>query len=211
MTLPESKSWVNRRLTPGFSTYIADGEFIIWLQFHCQLYSTLEQEPREGDVRQFWMSSETIYYTMIKRKAIENYCYMLLVTSASPQVSDVRPYMRQRALFVTSRAACRWNRMLLARGNVDSPLAATVVVKGHNARYSSGCEPPSVDKGTGGRLNSVQAACRRIWKRLTSMPPSIDSTDFLLCPGSLPDHTVNIDRIGCDDTSQKFNWVSKET
>ena len=38
---------------------------------------------------------------LIKRKAIGNYCCMRLVTSASPQISDVRPDMRQRALFVT--------------------------------------------------------------------------------------------------------------
>ena len=49
---------------------------------------------------------------------------MFLVISASPQISDVRPDMRQRTLFVTSRVACCRNRMLLARENVDSPRAA---------------------------------------------------------------------------------------
>ena len=34
---------------------------------------------------------------------------MFLVTSAFPQVSEVRPDMRERALFVTGRAACPFN------------------------------------------------------------------------------------------------------
>ena len=34
---------------------------------------------------------------------------------------DSRPDMRQRALFVTSNAACRWNKMLLAELKVDIP------------------------------------------------------------------------------------------
>ena len=37
--------------------------------------------------------------------------------------------MRQRALFVTSNAACRWNKMLLAELKVDIPRAAIVVRK----------------------------------------------------------------------------------
>ena len=41
--------------------------------------------------------------------------------------------MRHRALFVTSRAAWRWNKMLLARENVDNPLAAMVIATEHNA------------------------------------------------------------------------------
>ena len=93
-----------------------------------------------------------------KRKAMEIYCCMLLGTRAFPRISDVRPDMRQRALFVTSRAACCWNWMLLARENVDSPLAGIVVATEHNARCASGCQPPSVDKGTGSRLNPVPAA-----------------------------------------------------
>ena len=64
---------------------------------------------------------------------------MLLVTSASPQISGFRPNMRQRALFVTSRAACRWNRMLPARENVDSPVAAIRVATEHSAWCASGC------------------------------------------------------------------------
>ena len=52
---------------------------------------------------------------------------------APPQISDDRPDMRQRALFVTSRAAWRWNKMLLAREYVDSPLVAMVVATEHNA------------------------------------------------------------------------------
>ena len=95
---------------------------------------------------------------LTKRKALENYCCILLVTSASPQISDVRPDMRQRALFVTSRAAWRWNGMLLARESVDSPLAAIVVATEHNARCASGCQPPSVYKGTSCRFNPVPAA-----------------------------------------------------
>ena len=41
--------------------------------------------------------------------------------------------------------------MLLARENVDSPLAAMVLATGHNALCASGCQPPSVDNGTGRR------------------------------------------------------------
>ena len=36
-----------------------------------------------------------------------------------PQMPDTRPDMRQRALFVTSNAACRWNKLLLAELKVD--------------------------------------------------------------------------------------------
>ena len=61
---------------------------------------------------------------------------MLLGTRAFPQMSDVQPNMRQRALFVTSAAACRWNRMPLARENVDNPLAAIVVATEHNAQWN---------------------------------------------------------------------------
>ena len=52
---------------------------------------------------------------------------------ASPQISDNRPDMRQRALFVTSRAPLRWNKMILALENVDSPLAAMLVATEHIA------------------------------------------------------------------------------
>ena len=47
--------------------------------------------------------------------------------------------------------------MLLARENVDSPLAAMVLATEHNALCASGCQPPSVDNGTGRRLNRVPA------------------------------------------------------
>ena len=95
----------------------------------------------------------------ILRKAIGNYCFVFLTNRASPQISNIRPDMRQRTLFVTSRAAWRWNKMLLARENVDSPLAPMVVTTEHNALWGSGCQPPSVDNGTGSRLNPVPAAC----------------------------------------------------
>ena len=49
--------------------------------------------------------------------------------------------MRRRVFFVTSRAACRWNRMLLARENVDSPPAAIVVATEHKARCASVWQP----------------------------------------------------------------------
>ena len=52
---------------------------------------------------------------------------MLLTNGASRQMSDIRPDMRQRALFVTNRAAWRWSKMHLARENVDSPLATMVL------------------------------------------------------------------------------------
>ena len=66
-------------------------------------------------------------------RLLENYYFVLPTTRAPPQISDNRPDMRQRALFVTSRAAWRWNKMLLARENVDSPLSAMVVATEHNA------------------------------------------------------------------------------
>ena len=92
------------------------------------------------------------------RSLLENYCFVLLTNRAPPQISDNRPDMRQRALFVTSGAAGRWNKMLLAREIVDSPLAAMVLATEHNALCASGCQPPSVDNGTGSRLNRVPSA-----------------------------------------------------
>ena len=81
-----------------------------------------------------------------------------LRTETPPQISANRPDMRHRALFVTSRAAWRRNKMLLARENVDSPLAAMVLATEHNALWASGCQPPSVENGTGSRLNRVPTA-----------------------------------------------------
>ena len=67
------------------------------------------------------------------RRLLENYCFVLLTNRAPPQISDNRPDMRHRALFVTSRAAWRRNKMLLSGGNVDRLLAAMVVATEHNA------------------------------------------------------------------------------
>ena len=53
------------------------------------------------------------------RRLLENYCFVLLTNRAPPQISGNRPDRRQRALFVTSRAAKRWNKMLLARTSED--------------------------------------------------------------------------------------------
>ena len=64
---------------------------------------------------------------------LENYCVVLLTNRAPPQISDNRPDMRPLALFVTNRAAWRWNKMLRARENVDRPLATMVLVTEHNA------------------------------------------------------------------------------
>ena len=72
-------------------------------------------------------------YSWFIRRLLENYCFVHLTNKAPPQISDTRPDMRQRALFVTSRAAWRWNKMFLARENVDSSLAAIVVSTEHNA------------------------------------------------------------------------------
>ena len=47
---------------------------------------------------------------------------------------DTKPHMRQRALFVTSNAACRWNKMLLAELKVEIPRAAIAVATEHRAR-----------------------------------------------------------------------------
>ena len=65
---------------------------------------------------------------------------MLLTDSSSRQISDGRHDMQQRALFVTSRAAWRWNKMLRAPKNVGRPLAAIVVATEHKARCASGCQ-----------------------------------------------------------------------
>ena len=53
---------------------------------------------------------EFLFYERLQ----ENYCFVLLTSRAPPKISYNRPDMRQRALFVTSRAAWRWNKMLLA-------------------------------------------------------------------------------------------------
>ena len=71
---------------------------------------------------------------------------------------DTRPDMRQRALFVTSNAACRWNKMLLAELKVDIPRAAIVVATEHRARWASGCHPPSVEIGTGNSCTLLPAS-----------------------------------------------------
>ena len=94
------------------------------------------------------------------RRLLENYCFVLLTNGAPPQISHNRPDMKHRALFVTSRAAWRWNKMLLAGEIVDSPLAAMVLATEHNALCASGCQPPSVDNGTDSRLNPVPADWR---------------------------------------------------
>ena len=70
---------------------------------------------------------------------LENYCFVLLTNRAPPHISDNRPDMRHRALFVTSRAAWRWNKMLLARENVDSQRHAALLVTSHGACLPSGC------------------------------------------------------------------------
>ena len=63
----------------------------------------------------------SLRYTKVYiRRLLENYCVVLLTNRAPPQISNNRPDMRLRALFVTSRAAWRWNRILLARENVFS-------------------------------------------------------------------------------------------
>ena len=92
------------------------------------------------------------------RRLLENYCFVLLSNKAPPQISDNRPDMRHRAFFVTSRAAWRRNKILLERENVDSHLAAMVLATEHNALRASACQPPSVDNGTGSRLNPVPAS-----------------------------------------------------
>ena len=61
------------------------------------------------------------------RRLLENYCLVLLTDRASPQISDNRPDVRHRELFVKCRAAWHWNKMLLAQENVDSSRAAMVV------------------------------------------------------------------------------------
>ena len=57
------------------------------------------------------MTEETF---LLYERLLENYCFVLPTNRAPPQVSDNRLDMRQRALFVTSRAAWHWKKMLLA-------------------------------------------------------------------------------------------------
>ena len=72
-----------------------------------QYRGTQDMQPLEMIIR-----TETLFsFTRL----FENYCFVLLTNRAPPQISDNRPDMRRRALFVTSRAAWRWNKMLLAR------------------------------------------------------------------------------------------------
>ena len=122
----------------------------------------------------------------IIRRLLENY-FVLLTNRVPPQISDNRPDRRQKALFVTIRAAWRWDKMLPARENVDSPLAAMVLATEHNALCASGCQAPSVDNGTGSRLNPVPAVWSMLayLETLASMPPSTNSADFRPRPGSL--------------------------
>ena len=68
---------------------------------------------------------------------------------------DTRPDMRQRALFVTSNAACRWNKMLLAELKVGIPRAAIVVATENRARCASGCHPPSNGEVEGKNMGDV--------------------------------------------------------
>ena len=115
---------------------------------------------------------------------------MLLTNRAAPQISDSRPDMRQRELFVTIRAAWRWNRMLLTRENVDSPVAAIVLATEYNARCAPGCQPPSADMGKGSGVSPVLAA----W----SMPA------YLV---TLTVHAAFNRFIGFPDTSRIQAWL----
>ena len=56
---------------------------------------------------------------------------------------DTRPEMRQRALFVTSNAACRWNKMLLAELNMDIPRAQLWFYGCHWAQSTMSVRMPS--------------------------------------------------------------------
>ena len=62
---------------------------------------------------------------------------------------DSRPDMRQRALFVTSNAACRRNKMHLAELSVDIPRTTMAAATEHRVRWASRCHPPNVESGTG--------------------------------------------------------------
>ena len=75
-----------------------------------------------------------------------------------------RPDMRQRALFVTSNAACRWNKMLFAELNVDIPREAIAFANEHRARWASGvrCHPPSLEGGTG-NITQWRDASFSVW------------------------------------------------
>ena len=68
--------------------------------------------------------------------------------------------------------------MLLARENVNSPLAAIVLATEHNAFCASGRQPASVDNGTGSRLNRVPAA----WSMLAYLETQCAPTLTLIVP-----------------------------
>ena len=57
--------------------------------------------------------------------------------------------MRQRALFVTSNAACRWNKMFFAELSEGISRAVGAADTEHRPRWASGCHPLSVESGKG--------------------------------------------------------------
>ena len=62
---------------------------------------------------------------------------------------DRSPDIKQRAMFVTSSAKWRWNKVILAELKEENPLAAIVVATEQSARWEPVCHPPDVDGGTG--------------------------------------------------------------
>ena len=73
------------------------------------------------------------------RRLLENYCFVLLTNRAPPQISDDRPDMRQRALFVTSRAVWRWNKMPEDSRQLDT---GTLAITQSNIGIETAALPP---------------------------------------------------------------------
>ena len=65
--------------------------------------------------------------------------------------------------------------MLLGRESVDRPFAAMVLETEHNALRASARQPPSVDNGTGGRLNPVPAA----WSMLPYLENVVEEMEMI--------------------------------
>ena len=65
------------------------------------------------------MRKQGVGFYLFYERLLENYCFVLLTNRAPPQIPDNGPDMTHRALFVTSRAAWIWNKMLLAVDNAS--------------------------------------------------------------------------------------------
>ena len=150
MKLPEAKTWANWSPSTGYATYIPHHHFKVWLQYYCKVPlfqpGTRCQRPQCAAYMDTYgdhlLYCERGTYRIWRHDAQVKLLARDLAKVSSPFLQGYRKtivscFLRQRALFVTSRAACRRNRILLARENVDSPLAAIAVATEHNAQCAS--------------------------------------------------------------------------